>query len=980
MKTTLSQRISLRRLPSFTRRNAACLLSFLLPLAVMCGIFIINGVYPFGDESFMHSDMYHQYVPFLSEMQSKLKSGDSLFYSWNVGIGSNFLALYGYYMASPLNWLAALVPDQYLIEFMTWLVALKIGVCGFSFCFYLTRHFKTKSLILVPFAVFYALSGYLAAYNWNVMWLDCILLFPFIALGLEALVKEGKYKLYCVSLALCILSNYYISIMVCIFLVLYFLLQLFCSRLSLRQTGAVALRFGLFSLLAGGMAAVLLIPEYAALHLTDFSEFNFPDTLTFYFSFLDMLARHCVNVSVETGLDHWPNLYCGAAVFLLVPLYAANTRISLREKAAHIGLLAFMLLSFSTNMLNFIWHGMNYPDSLPCRQSFLYIFLLLTLCAKAVLNIRYCSRKALGGSFCLSLGFVLLFEKLMADEEAYHTETFLLTALFLCLYGVFLYFYHSCCAKASSPTAGWNGPAPCAAEGSGTSPVSGPPHRAETGKRSVLRLLAVLMLTSVTVEAAVNTYTTSCSVTSRSSYLNNLDSYQTLVERTRERDGDFYRFEKTSRVTKNDGTLVGYPTASLFSSTSNGHVQDFYDKMGMSDSKVFYCFDGATPLSSALLGVRYVFSRSSNEDPALYTLIDQEGDIYLYECRYSLPLGFMVNAGSGFSSSPQGAEAGRDSAGESGSEGAPGQSGASLGAASMESAAEASPLDELLGDIDDTRTDPLERALDFEGTTPLDTQNSMVRALGLERNLFTSVGAFQEEDGATTVTTDVSGHYYAYIGDNGVDTLKMESEAGSKTFTKLKYHYICDLGWHDAGDVISLTSQDSSSLQASAYRLNFDVMDEAVSMLGAQTMTVDSYSSTHINGHIDVSRAGELILSVAYEPGWTILVDGKEVQPGLFDDTFISLSLAEGTHTIEMRYLPAGLIIGIIVSLICLAVFASGVLLGRRRRRAFPAPETETAAENSPVSGITLSAGDSPAAGTSPDAKGSPTGNKGGIR
>ena len=908
MTTTLSQRFSFRKLPAAARQNAACLLSFLIPLAVMCGIFIINGVYPFGDESFMHSDMYHQYVPFLSEMQSKLKSGDSLFYSWNVGIGSNFLALYGYYMASPINWLVVLVPDQYLIEFMTWLVALKIGLCGFTFCFYLTRHFKTKSFVLVPFAIFYALSGFLAAYNWNVMWLDCVVLFPLIAVGLEALVKEGKYKLYCISLALCILSNYYISIMVCIFLVLYFLLQLVCSHMSLRQMGAADVRFALFSLHAAGLAAVLLIPEYAALHLTDFSEFNFPDTLTFYFSFLDMIARHCMNVNVETGLDHWPNIYCGVAVFLLVPLYVTNTRISLREKAAYIGLLAFMLLSFSTNMLNFIWHGLNYPDSLPCRQSFLYIFLLLTLCAKAVLNIRGCSLKALGGCFCLSLGFVLLFEKLMADEEAYRTETFLLTALFLCLYGVFLYFYRN-------------------------------RNAAGEGKRFGMCLLAVLTLTSVTVEAAVNTYTTSCSVTSRSSYLNNLDSYQTLVERTRERDTDFYRFEKTSRVTKNDGTLVGYPTASLFSSTSNGHVQDFYDKMGMSDSKVFYCFDGATPLSSSLLGVRYVFSRSANEDPLLYTLIDQEGDIYLYECRYSLPLGFMISSGSGFSASAQTPEA--SGSADASASAFTDENVSSQTAGTDESASEASPLDELLGNIDDTRTDALERALDSEGATPLDTQNRMVQALGREQNLGTSLGALEEEDGATTITADVSGHYYAYVGDTGVNTLKMESEAGSKSFSQVKYHYICDLGWHDAGDVISLTSEDSSSLNVSAYRLNFDVMDEVISILGEQTMTVDSYSSTHINGHIDVSRAGELILSVAYEPGWTILVDGEEVQPGLFDDTFISLSLTEGEHTIEMRYRPAGLTIGIIVSLICLAIFAAIVLLERRRRMR---PKTQASA------------------------------------
>ena len=884
MKTKFHRRFSFRALSAAAQDHAACLLSFFLPFAVMVCIFIINGVYPFGDESFMHSDMYHQYVPFLSEMQHKLKTGESLFYSWDVGIGSNFLALYGYYMASPFNWLVLLVPDAYLIEFMTWMVALKIGLCGFTFCFFLTRHFRTKSFLLVPFAVFYALSGYLAAYNWNVMWLDCIFLFPLIAVGLEALIREGRYRLYCVSLALCILTNYYISIMVCLFLVLYFLLRLVCGRMSLRHMARAAARFALFSLLAGGMAAVLLIPEYAALHLTDFSEFNFPDTLTFYFSFLDMIARHSMNVAVETGLDHWPNLYCGVAVFLLVPLYAANPRISLREKAANLGLLAFLLLSFSANMLNFIWHGMNYPDSLPCRQSFLYIFLLLTLCARAVLSIRSCSLKALGGSFCFSLGLVLLFEKLMADEEAYRTETFLLTALFLCLYGVFLYFYRT--GKA----------------------FAGP-----GGKRAGLVLLAVLTLTAVTAEAGVNTWVTSCSVTSRSSYLNNLDSYQALVERTRERDTDFYRFEKTSRVTKNDGTLVGYPTASLFSSTSNGHVQEFYDKMGMTDSKVFYCFDGATPLSSSLLGVRYMFSRSSQEDPTLYTLIDQEGDIHLYECRYSLPLGFMVSAD--FSASLP------DSGGE-----------------------QASALDELLGDLEDTRTDTLEQSMDTEGATPLDTQNRMAQALGVEGSLFTSVGVMQESNGASVITADMGGHYYAWIGDTGVDTLKMESEAGSKTFSKLKYHYICDLGWHDAGDVISLTSEDSSQLKASAFRLNPDVMDQVISLLGAQTMTVDSFSSAHISGHIDVSTAGELVLSVAYEPGWKILVDGEEVQPGLFDDTFISLSLTEGTHTIEMTYRPAGFAIGIAVSFLSLAAFVTILLLDRRRRR-MPAALSEGGAQ-----------------------------------
>ena len=95
-----------------------------------------------------------------------------------------------------------------------------------SFTYYIRKHFKTDSPIILCFAIMYALSGYMAAYNWNVMWLDCIALAPIIIRGLEKLVNEGSGRLYCLTLALAILSNYYICIMICIFLVLYFIVLL----------------------------------------------------------------------------------------------------------------------------------------------------------------------------------------------------------------------------------------------------------------------------------------------------------------------------------------------------------------------------------------------------------------------------------------------------------------------------------------------------------------------------------------------------------------------------------------------------------------------------------------------------------------------------------------------------------------------------------------------------------------------------------
>ncbi len=201
------------------------------------------------------------------------------------------------------------------------MVVFKIGLCGFTFSWLLTEKFHTKRPFCpVLFHIFMRCPASLPHITGtSCSRMDTLVLAPLIVLGLEKLVFEKKYSLYCITLGLCILSNYYLSIMVCIFLCLYFLVlvpNLFGSdgwkAFRARLLGAIG-RFALFSLLAGGLASVLLIPEIAALHATEFSEFNFPEKINWYFSFFDVIARHATGVSRETGLDHWPNIFCSSA-------------------------------------------------------------------------------------------------------------------------------------------------------------------------------------------------------------------------------------------------------------------------------------------------------------------------------------------------------------------------------------------------------------------------------------------------------------------------------------------------------------------------------------------------------------------------------------------------------------------------------------------------------------------------------------------
>ena len=583
--------------------------AFFVPVVIMIIILAQRGIFPFGEESFLRTDMYHQYAPFFSEFRHKLAEGGSLLYSWDIGLGVNFAALYAYYLASPLNWLLIFCPGKYVIEFMTAAIVLRIGLAGLSFTCYLRKRSGVPDFGACFFGIFYALSGYMAAYSWNIMWLDCIVLFPLILLGLEQLVREKKGLLYCISLALSILSNYYISIMICMFMVIYFAVLMVLDWENFKDGWGKCI--GLFagcSLLAGGLAAAVLLPEIFALQSTASGEMSFPQTVESYFSIVDMLARHIGNVQVEIGLEHWPNIYCGTAVLMLFLLYLVCRNISLREKAVYCSLLLFFLTSFSVNVLNFIWHGFHYPNSLPARQSFIYIALMLTVCFQAYRNLDRFSDRSILAAFLGAVSFVLLSQKFREGDEAYHFAVFYGAIFFLAVYAGLMVLYRR--------------------RGQG-----------ERGRKWAA-LAALLTLFTVCVEAAVNTTCTSVTTTSRTAYTADNEAVETLAASLKG-SADFYRIEKTDQRKKNDGAWMHFPSVSLFSSMAHADVTEFMKSLGCEGSTNAYSITGSTPFVDCLLSVKYAFYPREQSMDRLEYVQDYQGT-YLYANRYALPLGFMI--------------------------------------------------------------------------------------------------------------------------------------------------------------------------------------------------------------------------------------------------------------------------------------------------------------------------------------------------
>lgn len=402
----------LKRTSSFMKKHRVLLLSFFLPPLILEIAYICQLIYPFGKWDILIIDLWHQYAPFISELQDKIRTFSSPLYSWMGGLGVSFLPQFAYYLASPLNLLIVLFPKAYLTEAILVLTLVKVGLAGACFAYYLKGVHGDEDLSTVAFSLLYSLSGYVMAYSWNIMWMDAIFLLPLIILGLVKIVRGESGLFFCITLSLALFANFYMAFFICLFVLFYYPVCLF-SHSGIKPIGDLfkkTMRFAGYSLLSGGISAVLLLPTFFALRLTSAVGDIFPKTFKHYFDIFDFMTRHFTLASpaIREGM---PNIYCGVIVLILIPAYFFLSSVSLKEKLLNMLLFFVLILSLNINMLNFIWHGFHYPNQLPHRFAFVYIFLILSICYKAFNRLHELSRRQVGAFCSVVLVLIVLSQK-----------------------------------------------------------------------------------------------------------------------------------------------------------------------------------------------------------------------------------------------------------------------------------------------------------------------------------------------------------------------------------------------------------------------------------------------------------------------------------------------------------------------------------------------------------------------------------------
>lgn len=581
-------------------------MAFVLPVTLWGVIYAIWGQAPFGDKTLLIWDMKWQYVSFFSHLRDIMHGEASIFYSFSRALGGEMLGVLSYYLLSPFN-LIIYFFDKKIIYIGILVIALcKVGTTGLTMYAFLARRERGYSALI--FSCAYAVSSYVVAYQFNIFWMDALILLPLMVLGIEKLVDEKKSMLYIIVIALGVITNFYTGYMLCVFSVLYFLCYFFLIS-ETRYSLVTILRYAVSSLLGGMLAMGIALPTLFALQGGKANQDYklLIEDKTPLLGYMELFrASFCGEISNEQMTVGKPLLYCSVLAILFVGYYLINMQGRIRQKIAYALLLIVLMRSFKYNNLNCMWHGMQSPMGSPYRFAFIYVFLIIEMAhAGFVVWKTSTDKKKIQGIFIVALILLLLlFMERGLFFQMNSKGIWLLNMGLVCAYLVLLF-------------------------------------RFKAGKWVLAFLLMVELALNAEQLYLKSAAYQSVGVTEWESYVKKMEP---LVEHVGEQEG-FFRVLLTgdAHFSCNDGLLWNLYSLESYTSLEKVNTQQLARNLGYSHGINFGMSygTGATTASDILLGVRYIISSDKYGKP--YKAVYEKNGLTIWENEEVLPIVYFAD-------------------------------------------------------------------------------------------------------------------------------------------------------------------------------------------------------------------------------------------------------------------------------------------------------------------------------------------------
>jgi len=868
-------------------------LAFIIPTAIMYLLYIAMEIHPFGESSVLVLDLNGQYVYFYEALRNAVYGDTSLMYSFSRSLGGEFMGIYAYYIASPFSYIVCLFPQTKILDALLCIFLLKTGLCGYTFGFYLHKTGKSSSKIAtVIFSCMYAMTSYAIVYQHNSMWIDAVIWLPIITYAIEQLVKYGRFKLYVIFFALTLMSNFYIGYMVCFYAAAYFIYYYFaCDSAENNPLGEYNhfwksfARFAFNSILAAGIAAIILLTAYYSLSFgkTTFSSADWD--FGFKFDIIELLIKFLPGSydTVRYTPAGLPLVYCGTLSLILVPVYFLSSKFSMKEKIMSGVMILFFVLSFSITVVDLVWHGFSPPMWLNYRYSFMLCFFLLVLACKAFSELQNTSSKIFFAICSYIAGFVVIiqalgYDTIVVNESKKLTWVDDLTTIWFSIACIGAYLIVLSLLKRTK------------------------------FKSNMLIILAFLVCFELFGNGLVSMVRLDKDViySGYNGYNTFISSYRPILKTLEETDDSFYRAEKTVHRKTNDNMALNLRGLSNSTSTLNKDTIQFLKQLGYKSQSHNSKYVGGTPVGDSLLGIKYLISDDDLSHYYTEAIVDASGfTAWLNE--NALSIAYAVN----------------DQICE-------------IVANDYET-----PCDYMNAII----TAMLGEDETVEVFVPIKIENSITNAYCVKsfiqgHNKYAKAGDDVEASIYYTFTSPTDSPIYFFIPSDYQRQVKLSGsgvEATSFWNDSKDTNCLVTLGTFEKGQKVELTiTLASNDLYIKngydcLYYIDMDLLNKVMSQLKEHQYIITNYTERSFEGTI-ASDNDSLVIqtTIPYDEGWQVYVDGEKVEIFETLEALVAFRIDSGEHNVELKYMPKSFVLGLTITLTCIAIFVLAIIFEKK--------------------------------------------------
>lgn len=256
-------------------------------------------------KTFIHyQDGYWQHYSFLvftKRLITSFLSGEGFsFWSWSLGLGNDVIGNMAGVLCDPFNYIALLIPDEYLDVAFSFAIILRMFAAGLSMLAFL-KYMKKSQMCCLLGALGYTFSSWALGVIRHGFFLTPLFIFPLLILGIEKIDREKKPFIFIFAVVFSLVTSVYFSYMSALMAILYMVLKFFFDFEN-KNLKTFWKRFGnyvFYVVIAVCISAPIFIPIFYGL----------------------------LNVSKDSGIkiELLPTLY---DLLRYVPSYIANTDIN----------------------------------------------------------------------------------------------------------------------------------------------------------------------------------------------------------------------------------------------------------------------------------------------------------------------------------------------------------------------------------------------------------------------------------------------------------------------------------------------------------------------------------------------------------------------------------------------------------------------------------------------------------------------------